>query len=301
MLTNKYQKRWFWGSVSLAFALLVITRFFLIPYALKEQIGGILEIAKAILDNLLAALVASISVTLLLLWLTPSRTESAIIEVVESPYIEEVLRQGRDRVTEYWYKGNTGRYFRAVTLPKLAEQARSENITKHIRLIILDPRNTEACKTHASFRQKLKSAEKDKQRWTEQRVQLELNSVIVSAYAWKAKEPLLDIDVALIDVVSFFRIDFSSRLVVITSEDERQPALMCESSSLFYQLYREDLLINFKQAKGLPKSIAGIPLKDLNLDNTKKLLSDLDLDSQNLDDSAIEEIIALSKKPNNPY
>lgn len=250
---------------------------------------------------MLAALVTSISVTLLLLWLTPPRAELAVIEVLESPRIPELLKPGRDRVTDYWYKGNTGRYFRAVTLPKLAEQARSENITKHIRLIILDPRNIEVCKTHASFRQKLKSAEKDKQRWTEQRVQLELNSVIVSAYAWKAKEPLLDIDVALIEVVSFFRIDFSSRLIVITSEDERQPALMCESSSLFYKLYREDLLINFKQAKGLPKSITGIPLKDLNLDNTKKLLSDLGLDSQNLDDSAIKEIIALSKEPSSPY
>lgn len=300
MLASKYQKRLFFGSAFLAFASLIITRFFIVPYLSGESIEGIPGIVNAILDNLLAALVTSISITLLLLWLTPQNAEAAVMEVVDSPRISEILKRGRDRATEYWYKGNTGRYFRSVTLPELAKEARLENATKNVFLIILDPRDNTACEYYALFRQRLRSARKDKP-WSGLRVQLELNSAIVSAYAWKAQEPALNITVALVNVVSLFRIDFSSRLAVITREDERQPALMCEANSLFYLSYREDLFVSLQQAKILPNNVIGVPLQYLDVANTRKLMDDLGLDSQNLSDSAIDEIITLSRKAENPY
>jgi hypothetical protein len=300
VLASKYQKRLFFGSAFLAFFSLIITRFFIIPYLSGKPIEGISGIINAILDNLLVALVTSISITLLLLWLTPQNAEAAVMEVVDSPRISEILQRGRDRATEYWYKGNTGRYFRSVTLPELAKEARLENATKNVFLIILDPRDNNACEYYALFRQRLRSAKKDKP-WSGLRVQLELNSTIVSAYAWKAQEPALNITVALVDVVSLFRIDFSSRLTVITREDERQPALMCEANSLFYLSYREDLFVSLQQAKILPNNVMGVPLQYLDVTNTRQLVTDLGLDSQNLSDSAIDEIITLSKQAENPY
>ena len=271
MLASKYQKRLFFGSAFLAFASLVITRFFLIPYLSGKPVEGILIIINAVLDNFLAALITSISVTLLLLWLTPPSAELAVMEVIDSPRIAEVLKQGRDRVTEYWYKGNTGRYVRSVVLPNLAKEARLENATKNVFLIVLDPLNDNACEYYALFRKRLRSAVKDKP-WTGLRVQLELYSTIVSTYAWKAQEPSLNVTVALVDVMSLFRIDFSSRLAVITREDERQPALMCEANTLFYKSYREDLFISLQQARVLPNNVIGVPLQHLDLNNTKKLI-----------------------------
>jgi hypothetical protein len=300
MLLNKYQKRLLYGSSFLAFASLMIARFFMIPYLAGKPIEGIISIIYTIIDNLLVALVTSISITLLLLWLTPPNIESAIMEVVEPPRISEILKRGRNRAMEYWYKGNTGRYFRAITLPELAREARLDNSTKNVFLLILDPTNRDACEYYALFRQRLRSAEKEIF-WSGKRVQCELNATILSAYAWKTQEPALNIKVALVNIVSLFRIDFSSNLVLITREDERQPALMCETSSLFYKSYREDLFVSFQQARVLPDNIKGIPLQSLDIRSVRDLIFDLDLSGQELSDSDINSIINMAKKAKSPY
>ena len=132
-------------------------------------------------------------------------------------------------------------------------------------------------------------------------MQLELNATIISAYAWQAQEPALDINVALIDTVSLFRIDLSSRLALITKEDPRELALKYNKGSLFYKSYLEDLRMHFRQACQIPKSVQGVPLKNLNIDNVKSLMSVLGLDNQNLSDTQISEIISLAQKAENPY
>ncbi|WOD37773.1 hypothetical protein [Nodosilinea sp. E11] len=300
MLVKKYQKRLLFGSSFLAFISLLIARFFMVPYFSGKPTASASGIISSILDNLLAALVTSISIACLVLWLNPPEEQSAIMEIVDSPHISGVLKKGRDRVSEYWYKGNTGRYFRSVTLPDLANEARLDNTTKNIFLIILDPTNEKTCNYYSSFRGKLRSAAKDKP-WTGLRVRLELYSAIISAYAWKAQEPALNITVALVDTVSLFRIDFSSRLVVITREDERQPALMCRSDSLFYKSYREDLFVSFQQAKILSNNILGVPFTLLDVESTRKILDDVGLGCRELSDSDIFEIISLSRRAENPY
>jgi len=300
MLLNKYQKRLLFGSSFLAFISLMIVRFFMIPYLTGKPIEGFVDILYSITDNLLAALVTSISITLLLLWLTPPSLESAIMEVVESPRISEILRRGRNHAMEYWYKGNTGRYFRSITLPELAREARLDNATKNVFLIVLDPTKYDACEYYALFRQRLRSARRENF-WSRKHVQCELNATIVSTYAWKTQEPALNITVALVDSVSLFRIDFSSNLVLITREDERQPALMCETNSLFYKSYREDLFVSFQQSRILPDSIKGIPLQDLDAETLRILMLDLGLGDQELSDSDINNIINIAKKAENPY
>lgn len=272
----------------------------MIPYFAGKPIEGITSIVYAIIDNLLVALVTSISITLLLLWFTPPNIESAIMEVVESPRISEILKRGRNRAMEYWYKGNTGRYFRSITLPALAREARLDNSTKNVFLLILDPTKHNACEYYALFRQRLRSAKKENF-WSEKRVQCELNATIVSAYAWKAQEPALNIKVALVNVVSLFRIDFSSNLVLITREDERQPALMCETSSLFYKSYREDLVVSFQQARVLSDSVKGTYLQNLNTRSVRDLIFALGLDDQELSDADINNIINIVKKAESPY
>jgi len=294
-----YRRRIFFGSAIAGLVALVSLRFFVL-HRFGGQTLPLPNILSSIIDNLLVALIASIAVTALVIWLTPPVMKTAVMEVVEPFRIRETLHQALDRTDEWWYRGHSGRHFRAVTLPQLAADARAGNVSKKVFLLILNPTRSETCSYYALYRQRLRSAKRDKP-WTPERVLIELNVTIVVAYAWKAQEPSLDIVVALIDTVSLFRIDLSSRLALITKEEPQEPALRCDEGTFFYKSFREDLLSSLQQARVLPKDINGIPLEQLSIEGVKDLLNKLGLENQNLSDQAISEIITLAKKAENPY
>ena len=299
-IETRYRQRIFLGSAALAGVVLLLLRFYVIPGISGGEMPTWEVILIDIVDNLLAAVIAAFGIALILKWAIPQPVKTAKMEVVEPFRIRETLQEALTKTDEWWYRGQTGRHFRSATLPKLAFDARNENTSKSVYLLILDPTSAETCECYALYRQSIRSAKKDKV-WTAERTRIELNATIVSAYAWKTKEPLLEVTVGLTSTVPLFRYDFSSRLALVTREDPQEPALRCDENTFFYRAFREDLRMSLQQSKILSNNLKFYPLEQITIQNTRELLTFLGLDNQNLNEESVREIISLVKKAENPY
>jgi hypothetical protein len=296
---SRYHRRvFFTGSVA-AFLLLLVLRFYALPH-FSDTVVPPSDIIAAILDTLLTSLVASVLIATLVIWLTPPVMKTAVMEVIEPRAIEQALQEAAQGTKEWLYRGHSGRHLRAVTLPKLAEAARATNTSRSIAIQILDPTNSKTCQFYAEYRQRLRSAIGDRE-WTAERVRLELNATIVTAFAWKAKHPALEVAVSLIQTVSLFRVDVSDRLALITKEDRREPALRCDSGTFFYDSYKEDLLLSAQQARPLPRHVRGQTLEAVNVEGVRALLTELGLAGQDLGEDSVREILRLAQAGENPY
>lgn len=298
LLETTHRRRLVFASAIATLIALLSIRFFLIPYLTNKPFVAIDEIAALIIDNLLVALISSMVVTFLVLWLVPPSRRNTAIEVVEPQRMREVLQEAHKGTHEWWYRGAIGRHFRTSTLPQLAREAKAEKISKRIHLLVLDPRL--ANKYFALTRTRLTVEEKNKS-WTEESIKLEIYATILTTYAFKATEPSLEIEVGLLNTLSVYRVDLSSKLALITTEGIKDSAIKCDENSFYYQTYREDLLLSFQQSTALPTNVKGIPLEKLNVSLTKVLLNELGINNNDLSDKNIEEIINKIQKVRNPY
>jgi hypothetical protein len=132
-------------------------------------------------------------------------------------------------------------------------------------------------------------------------VRAELLATIVAAYAWRSKEPLLELTVALHRNISLFRVDMSSSLLLITKEDSREPALRCDAGTFFYNAYRQDLRMSRDQADILPDSVLFDHKQKHAKQNVAKLINDLGLETLKLSDSILEDIVKRVEDGTNPY
>lgn len=299
-MTQKYKLvRWFYISSGAAIVVIILCRFFVLPSLAGPKFPSPWETTGHILDVFLAALLASVAVTSLREWLSPAM-ETAMMEIIEPYRIREVLRQALEKTGEWCYRGHSGRHFRAVTLPLLAEDARARNIAITIRLQILDPSDAQTCLNYANYRRSLSSAA-EAPPWTPERARDELIATIMSAYAWKAKMPRLDVKVALMSTLSLFRVDLSSRVALITKEAKQEPAIKFDEGTIFYTTFRDDLALSFQQAKSLPDSVQCVPLEELTVACAKQLILDLGFGTLNLDAAAVQKIISIAQAKKNPY
>ncbi len=297
--SHPHWRRYFYPLVGLAIVAIISIRFFVLPHYTGQKIPSALEIFDSILDRLLVAMAASLAVALVVDWFIPPATKTETMGVVEPNLIRETLQKALERTGEWSYRGHSGRHFRSVTLPKLAQDAKARSVGIQISLQILNPTNLMVCQKYADYRRSLSSAEHDAE-WTAQRARKELIATIISAYAWKARVPSLDIKIALIDTLSLFRVDLSSRLALVTKEAKQEPALRFNEGTAFYAAYREDLRFTFEQATPLPK-VGFVPLEQVDKDNTKQLLGTLGFEALDLSEAEIQDILSTAKAAKNPY
>jgi len=79
--------------------------------------------------------------------------ESSVLTVLARTEVSDKLAEMR-RSTDRWiFKGGTGTYIRAVSLPECVNNARRERRALLVRLEIIDPTDEDVCGTYARFRQ----------------------------------------------------------------------------------------------------------------------------------------------------
>jgi len=299
LFSKKYYRRILFASgLSTAIAL-IATRFFIIPYFTKQPVQDFTSILSAIIDNLFAALVSSLAITLLILWLLPASSKSTDTNIVEPAELKSVLRESLTQTSYFRYSGHTARWTCAKTLPYIVSEARARDTTIQVYVTILDPDDKRACERYALLRNRI-GIEAQEPEYLRKKHRLELFAAIVSAYSWRAEEPRLDLEIGLSDKVSIFRVDLSSKAAVVTTPGVRKPALKFDSDSPFYNLFREDVISLHEQSRILP-ALRGIPFKQLNLSNTKKILQDLGVDLSDLVDADINKVADMARTAENPY
>lgn len=298
ILLSKYARKAFFFISGILFLLLLLIRILFIPkistYLNKEYI----IIINTILDAFLSTGVSTVFIASLAFWLTPRVMKKSQMDIIEPKEIKDYLEKARD-TDEYWFAGGTGRFTRSKTIPKLANDARFSNFSKKIVLILINPNNENVCTNYVKYRNRIRSGIKTN--WDTKKLKKELFATIVSAYSWKREQPLLDLTIGLIDHYSMFRIDLSTKLVVITKEDTSEPALMCEKDTFFFKSYLEDLRLSLNQSQILNEKEEGISFNELDGEKIRDFITSLGLETSILEDDDFKEIAEIVKKGENPY
>lgn len=228
------------------------------------------------------------------------------VQVLTGEQVGQALADAR-RDTESWtFKGGTGTFMRAVTLPECIQRARRDGRPLTLRLEIVDPTNDSACEHYAVFRRSLSNRpDGTGEMWTVDRTRKESLATILAACWHRQRYRLLSVDVGLSPTITTFRWDLSSRYLIITQQDPREPALLIKRGWVYYDRYATELLTSLEQSTRLPieQAAKAVPLSDEpSLEETQKLFVALNLPlPSSFDDRAVSDIIRKALQAKNPY
>jgi hypothetical protein len=300
ILGTRHYRRSFYMLFVLLVILLILIRYVALPQIDASLKLGWSAFAADLSDRILASLIVTVAIGTFIFWLRPDILTFAKIEVVEPRSIGPLLRDAMTKTDLWWFKGASGRYLRAQTLPSIAVHARESGVSKEIIALLIDPANDRLCEQYATYRRSLRSASQDKQ-WTSLRVKKEVYATILAVIRHQHDEPLLRISLALTNHFSSFRIDLSSPYAIITREDALAPAVKCDKGTYYYDSYADDILLSQQQARRLaqPTTIPSFTAQSADLVRT--MLKDLGLPAEDLNDTDLINIIAASGDRKNPY
>lgn len=258
---------------------------------------------EEILDTLFATIVVTVGLALFFVWLAPRKAREAKMEVLLPHDINKYHLQSRADTKEWWYNGGSGRYTRDVTLPYLAESCKSENRTINVRIQILDPNNEDLCQIYADYRNNLSSVHTH---ITTSEVRCDLLATIFAACFWKMKQPLLNIEIYLKNHFSLFRTEFSDNMVLVTREDPRDPGIVYQRGTFFYQAYYNDLVQGSKQdtivsmQRGSCPSIRAETPNKINKETIRQVIASLNI-SFTITDEELDRIHYFIQNKTTPY
>ncbi|NLU97093.1 hypothetical protein B6N13_03155 [Marinomonas sp. UCMA 3892] len=301
ILKKKHYRNVFYGLVGLLFFISVILRYLVLPQFDNSLEASFLKFLALVLDGFSISLLVSVLIGGFVFWVTPDIVKKSVMDVIDPKEIGPLLKKATSDSRTWIYKGACGRYTRSTTLPMMAKSARQEGIGRDIRIILLDPSNDLLCDEYATYRRSLKSA-KNGSLWTKSKVKEEVVATVISALRYKHEEPLLRIEIYLVNHFSAFRFDISDQYVIVTKEDSEAAGLKADKSTYFYDSYIDDSRLSERQSKRVSYN-KKIPLDgDLNTSNIKDLAIEIgvvnEIDCEELD---LEYVVKCVNVPEDPY
>jgi hypothetical protein len=297
---GRYSKKVFWWVVGLSIVAVLTLRFAVIPPVFgtpRPSVGAMLD---ASLGDILATAFAAVVLSAVVLSLSAPSKKRVQLDVVHPKDINGVLTKALSDARSWHYSGSVGRWNRSDVLPTLAREARQTNTTRSCRLVILDPNDELACKAYADYRGGLNSGAG--RAWTLPTVRADICATIVVAAVFKQDSSLLQIEVFLKSTGPIFRIDASDRMLVLTREDKREPAVKCDIDTHFFDSFMETINFDVRQSRkaslweGAPKP------PDLDASHISQILKIASIDiPEKTDPSFIDEVLALAKERSDPY
>lgn len=169
ILKDPHYRRLFYWVVLLAGALLFVLRFLIQS---SPRLTG-WDFVAVMIDKLLSSLLVTVFVGSFVFWLTPKVMQAANLESIRPSEIGPLLQHAMVGSDTWHFRGGTGRYTRAVTLPKMAEAARQTSMSRRVEIQLLNPDDNNVCQRYADYRNGLSSANREQESWTLQRVRKE--------------------------------------------------------------------------------------------------------------------------------
>lgn len=218
--------------------------------------------------------------------------------------IDEALAAARRDTDSWTFKGGTGTFIRAVTLPECVQRAREVGRALTIRLEILDPTNDDLCEQYAVYQRSVSpTVDATGEVWTAERVKKESFATILAACWHRQRYRLLTIEVGVSSTITTFRWELSSHYLIMTHFFT--PALLVERSSVYYDRYVTELRTSFEQSRLLPieQATNAVPLSDdPSVEEAQKLFVALNLTlPRSFDDDAVMGIISKGIRAKNLY
>jgi hypothetical protein len=227
--------------------------------------------------------------------------DTSMVQVLTWPEVTAVLAEAR-RTTDRWvFRGGTGTYVRARTLPDCIANARRDRRPLVVRLEIIDPTNREVCASYARLRHTLAD---DETEWSMERGQRESYATILACCWYLQRYGLLDIKVGLSQVIPTLRWDLSASCLLITQGDPRKPALLVRQGRMLYDYFATELRTSLEQARPVPLD----QVRDLELgavptlDEVCRLFAGLNMAlPSSFTDADLSDVIGLALNAENRY
>lgn len=286
----------------------------------KSNADGVVALVTALVVGLLGILdilgttevSAAILLTLALLATTLLRDrqlaanalrDATTVRVLTGGDVGQALEEARRQTGQWMFKGGTGTYLRAVTLPRCVESARRERRPLRFQIEVVDPSNEEVCSAYTRFRRSLSTRpDGTGEAWTPERTRKESYATVLAACWYLQRFAWLTIEVGLSATMSTFRWDLSSSCVIITQEDPATPALMFEAPGVHYRSYSRELASSLNQSRRLALDRA-TPLSDEpSVEEARDLFKALDLPLPHaFIDRDVGDIVRKAIQAKNPY
>ncbi|WP_106398571.1 hypothetical protein [Actinocorallia populi] len=233
-----------------------------------------------------------------------SLDESSAVRAISGDEVGPVLAEARLGTDRWIFKGGTGTYIRAVTLPGCVADAKRERRALLFRLEIIDPSDEDVCDAYARFRRAGAPAGGGQEAWTLERTRKESYATILAACYHRDRYRLLDIDIGLSRTMTTFRWDLSSSCVVITREDPTAPALRVDKGKFYYDWCYTELLNSLDQARRVPieQARAARLSDEPTVEEIRRLFQALDLAlPRSFSDRDVADIARRALRPVDPY
>lgn len=171
--------------------------------------------------------------------------------------ITRLLAEAR-RDSDIWlFKGGTGAYIRAVTLPECVERAKRARSRLRFQLELLDPTDEALCAAYAEVHGTLSPDGAEEKGWTSLGTRKDVYATILNA-CWhrQRNSQILDLTIGLSRTLSLFRCDLSAHNLVITQRGPEFPGLAIPYESPHYNLWSLELHTSLNHTRLLPVSRA---------------------------------------------
>jgi hypothetical protein len=232
-------------------------------------------------------------------------TESSFVRVLHGAEVGLALEEARRNTDRWTFKGGTGTFLRAVTIPECVEIARRKKHTLHMQIGIIDPSDEKLCAAYAQFRRSLSDQpDATGEVWTVDRVRKEAYATVLAACWYQQHFTFVTIEVGLSSVLTTFRWDMTPHRLIITQEDPQFPAMMLEPGKYYYEIYSRELMASLRQCRQVPMNrLDHIGLSDEpTVDETRKLFAELELPlPRAFADRNVAEIVSKAIQAKNPY
>ncbi|GLW63256.1 hypothetical protein Arub01_15000 [Actinomadura rubrobrunea] len=231
--------------------------------------------------------------------------ETSVVRVIDGTQVAQELAEARRDTDRWFFKGGTGTYIRARTLPECVAAARRERRTLLVRLEIIDPTNVTVCEAYARHRRSVSDRpDATGEPWTTDRTRKEAYATILAACWHKQRFNMLDIDVGLSQTMTTLRYDLAASRLVVTRDDPRGEALVVDSGKFYYAWCAAELQTSLDQARRVPVEQARLaPLDDEpTVEEARKLFEVIGIELPgSYTDRDVIEIIRKALRAKDPY
>jgi hypothetical protein len=222
------------------------------------------------------------------------------IKVLVGSEISETLARAR-RGSHVWvFKGGSGTFIRAVTLPECVRAAREDRRKLDFRLEILDPTDTELCERYVNYFRSMK--DNDTSGWTSVDTQKELYATILASCWWQQRYALLEVQIALSSTMATFRWELSTDSLIITERHPKYPALQIKRGHYLYGHWHSELKVSFDQARRVDLSQATLLSDQPTVEEARDTLRAVAVGlPDHYTDDDVTDVIKRAVHADNPY
>ncbi|MFC4507500.1 MULTISPECIES: hypothetical protein [Streptomyces] len=227
----------------------------------------------------------------------------AMVRTLAGPEVGLAHEQARRSTGRWVFKGGTGTYLRAVTLPQCALEAQRQRRALSMKIDIVNPGDDRVCEAYARFRRTFgHEGGAGTAGWTTERTRKESYATVLAAGWYRQRLDTLEIDVHLNSVAPALRFDLSDTCLIITQDDPRRVSLYVERDRPLYDYYVTELHQSREQAVKLDLRDATPLSEEPTVDEVRRFLDRLGLPlPTSFTDRDVGDIIDKALHAEDPY